>query len=56
MEDDNLNENFISTIIAVGALLIPVAISFKYWDEVTEEWFKSIAITGITLERYYCAN
>jgi hypothetical protein len=54
MEDDNLNANFLNDTIVVPVGVInknvDIIISFKYWDEVTDEWFRSTNITSITLE------
>jgi len=54
MEDEDLNANSLTYTIVVPVGLInknvDIIISFKYWDEVTEEWFSGANIINITLE------
>ena len=54
MEDDDLNSNSLPLTLVVpvgpGNKNIDIIISFKFWDEVTEEWFRTMNITSIVLE------
>lgn len=56
MEDDDLNANTFSqkltVVIPPGPATkdIDVIFSFKYWDEVTADWFRANTITSIALE------
>ena len=54
MEDDDLNSiTFDETVVVTLGLAtknVDVVFSFKYWDEVTGEWFQANTITSIVLE------
>jgi len=50
METDDLNSNTFNLTVVVGVNNIPVILTFKYWDEVSAEWFAANTITAITLE------